>query len=130
MDAVSRAGFAPSAPLPRPAVNAAFRESARDLAVALRQDDLAGAREAFAGLVKAAPEGAQWNPDSAYAAVGRALVKGDLAAAQEAAKAGLQAWRDQRGDQKGPDLPTPVPQPMPAPSSSGGTAGSVLNVVA
>lgn len=112
-----------AAPVPSP-----LREASRDLAVALRSGDLAGSREAFVAVLKAAPDTAQWDPDSSIAAVGRALLKGDLPAAQEAAKAGLLSLRE-KGGTAAPD-PRPAPQPQPGPSSTGGLAGSTLSVVA
>jgi len=109
-----------------------MREATRDLAVALRNNDLAGAREAFVAVVKAAPDTAQWDPDSSVAAVGRALLKGDLPAAQEAAKAGLVALREQGRPETPEPRPAPGPQPgpQPGPSSTGGLAGSTISLVA
>ena len=105
-----------------------LREATRDLALALRNNDLAGAREAFVAVVKSAPDTAQWDPESSVAAVGRALLKGDLPAAQEAAKAGLAGLRD-KGAPVSPD-PRPAPQPQPGPSSTGGLAGTTISLVA
>lgn len=111
-----------------------MRQAMKDLTVALRKDDLPAARQAYVAAVKAAPESAQWNPEGSFAAVGRALAQGDLAAAKEAAKAGL---NDMRGrfnpvEPEPRPLPMPTPGPMPAPalSSTGGVAGARLNVTA
>lgn len=115
-------------PAPQPGTGTpAQREAVKQLAKAFKSDDLAQAREAFAGLVKAAPDGATWNPDSAFASLGRALAAGDLPAAKEAAKEALTSLRSVKTPpQPGPTLPEPAgtnPQPAAGPS------GTLLNVV-
>lgn len=103
----------------------AGRQAVKDLAVSLHSGDLETAKKAYVQIVKNAPDGATWNPESAFAELGRALKAGDLAAAKEAAKG---AWQDFR---PAPPPVTPgVPAPAPAPSTTGGTAGTLLNVVA
>lgn len=101
------------------------RQAVKDLAASLQAGDLGAAKQAYVQLVKNAPDGATWNPESAFAQLGRALKAGDLAAAKEAAKA---AWQDFR--QATPPVIPGVPEPAPAPSTTGGTAGTLLNVVA
>lgn len=103
----------------------ASRQALKDLGASLRSGDLDGARQAYVQVIRNAPEGATWNPDSAFAEVGRALKAGNVEAAREAAKAGLQALRPDAS----PVNPG-VPEPVVAPSTTGGTAGTLLNVVA
>lgn len=103
----------------------AGRQAVKDLAVSLRSGDLDAAKQAYVQLVQSAPEGASWNPESNFAELGRALKAGDLAAAKEAAKG---AWQDFRSAT--PPVIPGVPEPAAAPSTTGGTAGTLLNVVA
>jgi hypothetical protein len=110
---------------PPPASNPAGRQAVKALAQALKSEDLQAAKEAYVQILKNAPAGATWNPDSPLATVGRALRDGDIATAQEATKAALQALRPSRG----PSIPE-QPVPPKAPSTTGGTAGTLLNVVA
>ncbi len=103
----------------------AGRQALKDLAASLKSGDLEGARQAYVQVLKQAPEGATWNPDSGFAEVGRALKAGNVEAAREAAKAALIDRRP------GASPVTPgVPEPAAAPSTTGGTAGTLLNVVA
>ncbi|HUG24127.1 hypothetical protein [Piscinibacter sp.] len=101
------------------------REAFAQLAQSLKAGDLDGAKQAYATLVRAAPEGATWNPDAPYAELGRALVGGDVAAAKTAFADMMKAQVNRH------DGITPTP-PVVAPtaSSSGGTAGGLLNVTA
>jgi hypothetical protein len=108
-------------PLPNPA----GRQAMKDLTAALKAEDLGAARQAFAQVVKNAPEGATWNPDSGFAAVGRALKDGDVVAAREAGKAALQGLRET----KAPVSPG-VAEPQKTPTTTGGSVGAHLNVVA
>lgn len=101
------------------------RQAVKDLAVSLRSGDVDAAKQAYVQLVKSAPDGASWNPESNFAELGRALKAGDLAAAKEAAKG---AWQDFRSAT--PPVTPGVPEPAAAPSTTGGTAGTLLNVVA
>lgn len=110
---------------PPQASNPAGRQAVKALTQALKAEDLPAAKEAYAQILKSAPAGATWNPDSPLATVGRALRDGDIAAAQEATKAALQALRPHRD----PSIPV-EPEPPKAPSTTGGTAGTLLNVVA
>jgi len=117
-------------PVPTPAPGTpAQREAVKQLAQAFQNDDLASARQAYVGIVAGAPDGATWNPDSAFATLGRALVAGDLPAAKQAAKEALTALRSV----KTPPAPGPaVPETMgtaPAASGADGTCGTLLNVV-
>lgn len=108
-----------------PAGTPVSRQALKDLGAALRSEDLDGARQAYVQVIRNAPEGATWNPDGAFAEVGRALKAGNIEAAREAAKAGLQALRPDAA----PVNPG-VPGPATAVSTTGGTAGTLLNVVA
>jgi hypothetical protein len=118
---------APLATEPLPSANPAGRQAVKALAQALKAEDLPAAKEAYVQIVKNAPAGATWKPDSAFAAVGRALRDGDVVAAREAAKAGLQGLRPPGP----PSIPgDPEPSPTKVPSTTGGTSGTLLNVVA
>jgi hypothetical protein len=108
-----------------PPGNPAGRQAVKDLATSLKSGDLDGARQAYVQVVKNAPEGATWNPESHFAEIGRALKAGNLEAAKEAAKA---AWDERRPS--APPVTPGVPEPVLAPSTTGGTAGTLLNVVA
>ena len=103
----------------------AGRQALKDLAAALKSGDLDGAKQAYVQVLKQAPEGATWNPDSGFAEVGRALKAGNVEAAREAAKAALIDRRPST-----PPVTPGVPEPAAAPSTTGGTAGTLLNVVA
>lgn len=106
----------------------AARQAVKDLATSLKSGDLDGARQAYVQVIRNAPEGATWKPDSAFAELGRALKAGDVEAAREVAKQALGALADRR-----PTVTPPAPgpaEPMAAPSTTGGTAGTLLNVVA
>lgn len=103
----------------------AMREAMRDLTQALKTSDLAGARQAYASILKNAPEGAQFPRGSEFANLGRALVSGDMATAQAAFKSMVQARLDAR-----PGQPPQPPGPMPVPPSSAGQPGGLLDLVA
>ncbi|GAB4037525.1 MAG: hypothetical protein Fur0014_05310 [Rubrivivax sp.] len=111
-----------------PPANPAGRQALKDLVHSLQSGDLDGARQAWVQVVRHAPEGATWNPASGFAEIGRALKAGDIAAAQEAAKAAMAAWAERRPG-TAPVPPAP-PEPAAAPSTTGGAAGTLLNVVA
>lgn len=108
-----------------PAGSPAGRQAMKDLTQALKAEDLGAARQAFVQVLKNAPEGATWKPDSGLAEVGRALMAGDVVAAKEAGKAALQGLKPQQ-----PPATPGEPEPPKAPSTTGGTAGTLLNVVA
>lgn len=112
----------------RPQGSPAGRQAVKDLATSLKSGDLEGARQAYVQVVRHAPEGATWKPDSAFAEMGRALKAGDVEAAREVAKQALGAWAD-RPRTVAPPGPGPA-EPMAQPSTTGGTAGTLLNVVA
>jgi len=101
------------------------REAFADLAQSLKSGDLDSAKQAYATLIRGAPESATWNPNAPFAEIGRALVSGDIAAART-------AFVDMvKGRVNHHDGTAPVPPVVaPAPSSTGGTAGGVLNVTA
>lgn len=98
-----------------------LREAGRDLAQALRRDDLSAANQAYASLVKAMPEGTTLDPGTPFARVGEALAAGDMAAAKSAY---ADIFRSRAG------TATPLPTPGPVPSSTGGASGSLVNTVA
>lgn len=109
-----------------------LREAIKGLSQALSADDLGGARKAYAAVVRNAPEGAQWKPDSAFAEMGRALVQGDLPAAKEAAKAGLSELRERlaaRPPQIGP-TPRPPAAATALPASANGRVGGQIDELA
>jgi hypothetical protein len=99
---------------------AAFRQ----LGNALKQGDVDGAKQAYASIVKNAPDGATWNPGSPFAALGKSLMSGDVQGAQAAMQQMVQNARDRHETST-----DPVPTPVTA-SSTGGIAGSTLSVSA
>src|SRR5205085_1354305 len=50
----------------------------RQLGQALRAGDIDAAKQAYASVVRNAPEGASWNPDGPFAQLGKALADGDV----------------------------------------------------
>jgi len=123
----------------------AARESVRALGSALRQDDLAGAQQAWAQVVKNVPALVARRPEGVLAQMGKALADGDVAGAKavlQDATVALRAQLGARPGESGPSVPgddcgmpvaaEPAPQPAPAPtpSSTGGAAGTTLDVVA
>ena len=101
------------------------REAFAQLAQSLKAGDLDSAKQAYATLIRAAPEGATWNPDAPYAELGRALAGGDVAAAKTAFVDMLKAQVNRHDG----IAPTP-PVVAPTASSTGGTAGGLLSVSA
>ena len=105
------------------------RDGVKALGQALRAEDLPAAREAYVSLVKQAPEGASFQPGSAFADLGKALVKGDVDGAKTAFTGMVKA-------QLGRPSTIPVQPPQvpaaqqPVVSSTGGSAGGTLNAVA
>jgi len=75
---------------PAPSRNPAMREAMRDLTQSLRSSDLTGARQAYAAILKNAPDGAQLTKGSDFADLGRALVQGDMTSAQASFKSMIQ----------------------------------------
>jgi hypothetical protein len=133
MNTITPAALSKVSPEPRPMPPASpMREAVKDLSQALKGSDLAGARQAYVAVVKAAPDGATWKPDGAFAQMGHALVQGDLPAAQEIAQAAMKDLRDRLGVRPPPVEPVPAPpvEASAVPSSTGGTAGATLNIVA
>ena len=90
------------------------RQAFRDLGKSLKAGDLDGAKQAYASMVKNAPDGATWKSDSAFAQLGKALNSGDVSAAQDAFKSMV------KGHVNGP-----VSQPVVPPSTS-----TLVNLVA
>jgi hypothetical protein len=103
------------------------RQASRDLAQALRRDDLDAARQAYVSLAKAMPDDAKLEPGAPFAALGKALVQGDVAAARAAAAEVFPHRVVGAGARGAPAVPTPV---VSVPSSTGGAAGGQLNTVA
>ena len=102
------------------------RQAFGALAKSLRRGDVDGANEAYANLVRNAPEGATWPKGSHFADLGMALVKGDMDAART-------AFASMVKDKVGTLPPVkggPIVAPSPVPSTTGGDAGSLINVVA
>jgi hypothetical protein len=102
-----------------PQRNPAMREAMRDLTQSLKASDLAGARQAYAAILKNAPEGAQFPRGSEFAKIGRALVEGDISAAQSAFRSMVQGRFDGR----------PVP-PLPQSPQSASATSAGLDLVA
>jgi len=101
------------------------REAFAQLAQSLKAGDLDGAKQAYASLVRGAPDGATWNPNAPYAELGRALASGDVDAAKTAFVDMMKAQVNRHDG----IAPTP-PVVAPTASSTGGTAGGLLNVTA
>jgi TolA-binding protein len=104
------------------------RQAFGELAKSLRNGDLDAARQAFANVIRNAPEGASWPKGSPFADLGKALVRGDVDAART-------AFASMVKGRAGVSLPVEggepaAPGPVTVPSSTGGESGSVLNVVA
>lgn len=108
------------------AVPAPVREDVKALGKALRGDDLPAARAAYVDLVKQAPEGAQFQPGSPFAELGKALVQGDMDTAKAAFAAALRG----AAGQSPPIKVEPAISLAPTVSSTGGSAGGTLNAVA
>lgn len=87
-------------------VPSAQREAWNDLRRALRAGDLSAAGQAYAAIVKNAPDGATFPRGSAFADLGRALVSGNVGAAQE-------AFRTMQRARLPDGTPAPLP-PLPA----------------
>lgn len=107
----------------RAAAPGPLRQANRDLATALRNDDLAGAQQAYATLAKAVPEGYELKAGSPFSRLGEALTGGDIGAAKGAYADIFRSRIDRTAQQ-------PEPVPAPAPSTTGGSSGSLLNAVA
>lgn len=84
-------GYGPATSLGR---SHPMREAMRDLRQSLKASDLDGARQAYASILKNAPEGAQFPRGTEFASLGRALATGDIAAAQQAFKNMVQGRLD------------------------------------
>lgn len=85
-------------------------EALRDLRQSLKASDLAGARQAYAAILKSAPEGAQFPRSSEFASLGRALATGDMAAAQQAFQ---NMWQNRLDDRPAPPLASLPAVPPP-----------------
>ncbi|MED5619081.1 hypothetical protein [Ideonella sp. BN130291] len=100
----------------------------KQMSQALSQGDLDGAKQAYATMLRNAPEGATWKPDSPFADLGKALRAGDIPAAQGAFTEMVQGARHRSPGTVPP--PGTMPVPPVATSSTGGVAGATLNVQA
>jgi len=101
------------------------RQYFHDLGKSLRSGDVDGAKQAYANLVRNAPEGKTWPAGSSFADLGKALVQGNMDAARTAFASMI---KDKVGTppSKGGEVVTPAS----VPSSTGGDSGALLNVVA
>ena len=102
------------------------RDAIKTFAQTLKSGDLDGAKQAYAAIVRNAPDGATWNSQSPFAQLGRQLVAGDVSGAQSTF-AEMIKGQIQHHDRSAPVDPPVTP---PTGSSTGGTAGGLLNVVA
>jgi hypothetical protein len=102
--------------------NPAEREAVRDLTQALRASDLPAARQAYASILKNAPEGATFPKGSSFADLGKALVKGDMPAAQDAFKDMVRARLE-----GGPVVQLP---PVADAQQAGGASDKSINLLA
>lgn len=102
-------GYSPATSLGR---SHPMREAMRDLRQSLKASDLDGARQAYASILKAAPEGARFPRGTEFASLGRALATGDMTAAQQAFENMLRGGVDR--------IPAPpVPPVADVPSADG-----------
>jgi len=96
----------------------------RQLGQALRAGDVDAAKQAYASVVRNAPEGASWNPDGPFAQLGKALADGDVDTAKSVFATMVKEHLPHRDHQ------APAPVTTPSGSSTGGTAGGLLSVTA
>jgi len=106
------------------------RQAFGDLAKSLRSGDVDGAKQAYASLVRNAPEGATWPKGSDFADLGKALVQGDLDAARTAFASMVKGKFEQHHPVKGGGVVQVDSTDAAASGSAGGESGSLLNVVA
>ncbi|MBI3154251.1 MAG: hypothetical protein HYZ20_02480 [Burkholderiales bacterium] len=104
------------------AATSAMGQAVKDLAKALRADDLETAKKAYVQVIKSAPEGASWNAGSPIAQLGRALHGGDIAAAKDVMRSAFQDFRAMR--------PPVVPAPPQDASTLPAKQDGALHVVA
>jgi TolA-binding protein len=112
--------------LATPTRSPAQRDAFKALAQTLKSGDLDGAKQAYAAIVRNAPDGATWNSQSPFAQLGRQLVAGDMTGAQSTFT-DMVNGQIQHRDRGAPVVPPVTP---PTGSSTGGTAGRLLNEVA
>jgi hypothetical protein len=98
-----------------PLAQGAQAKSIHDLTKAVRTGDLDGAKQAYADIVKAAPDGATLTRGGAFAQLGRALASGDLDSAKTII---VDAVKAARGNST---MPVPLPGPMPMAPDGGGS---------
>lgn len=127
MISTSAVGGAGIAAAPMPSLTP-LQQASRDLVVSLRAQDLQGARQAYADIVRNRPEGSTWQPGSEFAQLGKALVQGDIEAAKTLV---VDAIKGRIPASPGPEpAPKPAPAGLAVPSTTGGASGQVINVVA
>lgn len=126
MNSISSTATAPvQSTFTPPAASSPVRQGVKDLAKALHAEDLTAAKEAYARIVRTAPEGTKWPHGSPFESLGRALHAGDIGAAKDVMASAFQALRAARQ----PSMPV---QPMPPQSIAvdPGSPGATLSVVA
>jgi hypothetical protein len=96
----------------RPGAHSAQAKNIHDLTKAVRTGDLDGAKQAYADIVKAAPDGATLTRGGAFAQLGKALASGDLGSAKSII---IEAVKAARGTS-----PAPSPEPLPMAQVSDG----------
>jgi hypothetical protein len=90
------------------------QQAFKDLRIAMRGGDIDAAKQAFGAIVRNAPEGAKWNPESSFAQIGRALVAGDMDAAKSAYASMVKNHLPRN------DVSPPVTQPIEPPNFTPG----------
>ena len=74
MNSISSTATAPvQSTFTPPAASSPVRQGVKDLAKALHAEDLTAAKEAYARIVRTAPEGTKWPQGSTFESLGRAL---------------------------------------------------------
>lgn len=110
--------------LPGTLIEKGQARNAHDLTKAVRTGDLEGAKQAYANIIKDAPEGATWPADSAFASLGKALATGHIGAAKAVL---ADAVRDARAQTTQPIKSAETMNSGAAPT---GGVGSTINLVA
>jgi hypothetical protein len=100
------------------------RAAFHQLAKSLRSGDLDAAKQAYASVIKNAPEGATWNGNSQFAQIGRDLIAGDVGAAQS-------SFRSMVKSNLTPATDTPPTDGTPISTvPAGGVSGTSVDLVA
>lgn len=87
------------------------REAFQEISQALQSGDLDAAKQAYATLAENLPQSANWNPDGAFATLGKALNGGSLAAARGALAELSPTHRNSAAPTTTPSVPAPEPEP-------------------